>query len=77
MSEIEFWKIIATVLAIVFFWLLKTGLKKLTDKMDELILATRENNADIRLLKDKVDTHEVRLNDHSKSIRELERKVKE
>lgn len=72
MSEIEFWQIIAGVMATVFFWFAKQGFNQLIKKLDDLLIATRENNADIMLLKDKVETHDVRLNDHSKSIRELQ-----
>lgn len=75
MSEIEILKIVNVVAIGVIVWLAKYGFDQLMKKLDELIKATRENNADIKLLKDKVETHDKRLNAHSDSIRTLERKV--
>lgn len=75
MTEIEILKVVNVLAVGAIIWLAKYGFNQLMKKMDELIKATRENTADIRLLRDKVETHNTRLNDHSKSIRELEKKV--
>ena len=59
-------------------WSVKIDLKfdKLIDAVNQVGLKNEEQNGDLKLLKSRVDTHNDRLNSHSKSIRELEIKIK-
>jgi len=82
MSEIEIYQIVSGFAVMILVWLAKYGFDQLMKKLDELIKATRENNAEIMVLQNEVEnheqlfkTHDKRLNSHSKSIRDLEKKV--
>lgn len=83
MEELQFYQVVLGVVGAILIWLAKYGFNQLMKKLDELITATRANNTDIMVLQKEVEnhdalfeTHNVRLNSHSKSIRELEKKVK-
>lgn len=81
MSEIQVWVLIPVVSVLLSFvwWTFRYMVSSINDRLDKLINQNEETgkeltrqNSEIVNIKSDVKTHDIRLNDHSHRIREIE-----
>lgn len=79
--EIKLWMVLGVLGFVVplLVWMAKLGINRILAKLDEVIKSNSDfktelvrQNGELTAVKDKLETHDERLNAHSSKIRELE-----